>query len=90
MHLMHSLSALYRWHWTIPVRGGKGYSFFGASFTLIYRLFRTTITVAHRLSTIKHSDVIHVIEDGRVLETGSHEELIRKRGRYLALVQAQL
>jgi ABC-type multidrug transport system fused ATPase/permease subunit len=51
---------------------------------------RTTITIAHRLSTIKHADVIHVIENGRVMETGSHEELLRQRGRYLELVQAQL
>jgi ATP-binding cassette subfamily B (MDR/TAP) protein 1 len=56
----------------------------------ILSLARTTITIAHRLSTIKRSDVIHVIEDGCVKETGSHEELLRKRGRYLELVQAQL
>lgn len=51
---------------------------------------RTTVTIAHRLSTIRRADVIHVIEDGYVKETGSHKELIRKRGRYFELVQAQL
>ncbi|GHJ89384.1 hypothetical protein NliqN6_5786 [Naganishia liquefaciens] len=51
---------------------------------------RTTVTIAHRLSTIRRSDVIHVIEDGYVKETGSHKELLRKRGRYFELVQAQL
>ncbi|KAJ9101252.1 hypothetical protein QFC21_003471 [Naganishia friedmannii] len=51
---------------------------------------RTTVTIAHRLSTIRRADVIHVIEDGYVRETGSHKELLRKRGRYFELVQAQL
>ena len=52
--------------------------------------YRTTLIIAHRLSTVRNSDVIHVIEDGCVGESGSHEELLRKRGRYLELVQAQL
>lgn len=51
---------------------------------------RTTVTIAHRLSTIHCSDVIHVIEDGCVVETGSHEESLEKRGMYFELVQAQL
>lgn len=51
---------------------------------------RTTVTIAHRLSTIRRADVIHVIEDGYVKETGSHKELLKKRGRYFELVQAQL
>jgi ABC-type multidrug transport system fused ATPase/permease subunit len=50
----------------------------------------TTVTIAHRLSTIRRADVIHVIEDGYVKETGSHKELLSKRGRYFELVQAQL
>jgi ABC-type multidrug transport system fused ATPase/permease subunit len=57
---------------------------------LTRHMYRTTITIAHRLSTIRNSDVIHVIEDGWVKESGSHEELLRKRGRYLELVQTQM
>lgn len=51
---------------------------------------RTTITIAHRLSTIRKADVIHVIEDGNVAEEGSHNELIKRKGRYLELIEAQL
>lgn len=43
---------------------------------------RTTITVAHRLSTIQKADVIFVIEDGRVVESGSHSTLLHAKGRY--------
>lgn len=51
---------------------------------------RTTITIAHRLSTIRKADVIHVMETGSIVETGSHDELLARRGRYYELVQAQL
>ena len=50
----------------------------------------TMVTIAHRLSTIRKADIIYVVESGRVVESGSHEELIRKRGRYFELVEAQL
>jgi ABC-type multidrug transport system fused ATPase/permease subunit len=46
---------------------------------------RTTFIVAHRLSTILLADRIVVLEGGRVVETGTHEELLRRRGRYHAL-----
>ncbi|KAG8969866.1 hypothetical protein FRC03_000112 [Tulasnella sp. 419] len=51
---------------------------------------RTTICVAHRLSTIQNADVIYVIEDGQVVEFGNHSELVKKNGRYYDLVKTQL
>ncbi|KAJ5792122.1 uncharacterized protein N7503_008100 [Penicillium pulvis] len=50
---------------------------------------RTTIAVAHRLSTIRNADIIYVFEDGKVAEAGNHIELMRKRGRYYELVNLQ-
>lgn len=50
---------------------------------------RTTIAVAHRLSTIQSADVIYVLKDGRVYEQGNHWELIAKKGAYYELIQQQ-
>ena len=50
---------------------------------------RTTIVIAHRLSTIKKADQILVIESGRILERGNHEQLIAKAGRYYDLYTYQ-
>lgn len=50
---------------------------------------RTTIAVAHRLSTIQRADVIYVLDSGRIAEVGSHAELLRKKGRYYELVNLQ-
>ena len=50
---------------------------------------RTSFVVAHRLSTIKESDVILVMKDGHILETGKHEELLAKKGFYAQLYQSQ-
>ena len=46
---------------------------------------RTTFVIAHRLSTVKNSDCIIVLEQGRVIERGNHEQLIAKRGKYYQL-----
>ncbi|KAJ8103746.1 P-loop containing nucleoside triphosphate hydrolase protein [Lipomyces tetrasporus] len=50
---------------------------------------RTTIAVAHRLSTIQNADVIYVFEAGRVCEAGKHQDLLAKNGRYYELVHLQ-
>ena len=51
---------------------------------------RTTLVIAHRLSTIMHADCILVVEDGLVVESGRHEELLRKGGRYASIYRLQL
>ena len=51
---------------------------------------RTTIVIAHRLSTIQTADVIASIENGRVFEMGTHEELMKNQGLYCDLVNAQV
>ena len=50
---------------------------------------RTTLVIAHRLSTIKNADLICVMQDGRIIERGTHEELIAREGAYKHLVDMQ-
>ncbi len=51
---------------------------------------RTTLAIAHRLHTVSHADRIHVVERGQVVESGRHDELLRKRGRYATFYRLQL
>ena len=51
---------------------------------------RTTFVIAHRLSTVRNSDCIIVLEQGRVIERGSHDQLIEKRGKYYQLYTGNL
>lgn len=45
--------------------------------------------IAHRLSTIRNADIIAVVQDGQIVESGSHVDLLAKRGKYFQLVEAQ-
>ena len=49
----------------------------------------TVVVIAHRLSTIRNADMIAVVDQGKVIETGTHEELISQSGKYYDLVEAQ-
>ena len=51
---------------------------------------RTTLAIAHRLHTVSHADRIYVVEDGRAVESGRHDELLRKGGRYASFYSLQL
>jgi ABC-type multidrug transport system fused ATPase/permease subunit len=50
---------------------------------------RTAFVIAHRLSTIMHSDLILVIEDGRIIERGTHDQLMEQGGIYNRMVLLQ-
>jgi ABC-type multidrug transport system fused ATPase/permease subunit len=54
------------------------------------QLNRTSITIAHRLSTIQNSDLICVMHNGRIMEHGTHDELLALGGRYYRLAQGKL
>jgi ATP-binding cassette subfamily B protein/subfamily B ATP-binding cassette protein MsbA len=51
---------------------------------------RTTFVIAHRLSTVRRADLILLLEEGRVVERGTHEELMRLKGQYEAMVRRQM
>ena len=50
---------------------------------------RTTLIVAHRLSTVRQADVIHVIDGGRIVESGTHDALVAQGGIYASLWRLQ-
>jgi len=50
---------------------------------------RTTLVIAHRMSTVRDADRILVLDRGRIVEEGSHDSLLGRRGRYARLVEAQ-
>jgi ATP-binding cassette subfamily B multidrug efflux pump len=50
---------------------------------------RTTFVIAHRLSTIRDADTILVMDRGRIVEQGNHEELLARRGAYFDLYNSQ-
>ena len=50
---------------------------------------RTTLVVAHRLSTIRHADLICVLHEGQIVEQGKHDELLALNGYYRKLVEMQ-
>ena len=51
---------------------------------------RTMLMIAHRLSTVQNCDAIIVIEKGRIIEAGSHDDLMKRNGAYSRLYQAQM
>lgn len=51
---------------------------------------KTLVIVAHRLSTVRNADNIIFLEHGRIAETGTHEELIKRKGGYYQLISNQL
>ena len=51
---------------------------------------RTTFVIAHRLSTVRNSDCIMVLEQGKIIERGTHDQLIGQRGKYYQLYTGKI
>ena len=56
---------------------------------MLFRSHATTILISHRFSTVRHADRICVLEGGRVVELGTHEELMAAAGRYRTMFDLQ-
>jgi ATP-binding cassette subfamily B protein/ATP-binding cassette subfamily C protein len=50
----------------------------------------TIIAISHRLATIEKADIVYMLEDGQIVEQGSHKELVALRGRYFRMFESQL
>jgi ABC-type multidrug transport system fused ATPase/permease subunit len=50
---------------------------------------RTSFVIAHRLSTIRNADIILVMDEGNIVETGNHEELLKQEGMYAEIYNSQ-
>lgn len=57
---------------------------------IAHRRERITILIAHRLSTILHADTIHVLERGSIVESGTHADLVERKGLYYAMWRQQI
>jgi len=51
---------------------------------------RTVVTISHRLTTVEKADVIYMLQDGRLVEQGTHDELVKKHGAYYTMFESQL
>lgn len=51
---------------------------------------RTVVTISHRLSTVEKADIIYMLEDGKIVEQGRHEQLVKKKGAYYRMFESQL
>jgi ATP-binding cassette subfamily B protein len=57
---------------------------------LFTRKDKTIITISHRLTTVKKADMIYMLEEGKIVESGTHKELVDKKGPYYTMFETQL
>lgn len=58
-------------------------------FKRLFKQDRTIVTISHRLSTVEKADVIYMLEDGKLVEQGTHAELVKKKGAYFTMFRSQ-